>query len=255
MTSCADTPTNPGPSTTPPGAVALDIMVWCNDYDPGTGACWDDWNGAVCDYENPTSWCYDPCFPDWCEPDSGGPPPTPCNPEIEPCPDGGGGESGSGTGDGTDCTVDPGQCGAPPTVDESEYNRLNREEKKLCWANPMECIGVYHAKNMAEDFSNAEAQADGATSAWNNKYDAMRHAYWNAVMTRALGEERAEVWATAHEWGIPPTDPERCMDMFNNAVGRGVGVAAYGQTYPQMQQTIREMANAQPPQLRIFPGC
>lgn len=120
---------------------------------------------------------------------------------------------------------------------------------------PNQCVAVASAKGVAEDYAHSAAIAAGATSLEDNKWDAMRHAMWNAVMTRTMGTSAAEAWVTAHESANPPNDGAGCMDLFNNAAGRAVGAAAFGQTYPTMFNTVMQMANATPPLTQNAPGC
>lgn len=170
---------------------------------------------------------------------------------------GGSGGGGGGGGGENPCAIDATQCGPPPGVDAEEYNQLKPEERRLCWANPHECLSVNGARRYALDFAVDRAEADQFNGGvHNNKYDAMRHAMWNAMMTRTIGASRAQVWATAHEWGLAMDDPERCMDMFNNAVGRQVGSnRSVWEPYTVMGEEIRVKAEANPPQLQISPGC
>ena len=110
VASCADNPVQPAATSLPVSAVSLNSTVGCQDYDAATGYCWDDWNYAECDYANPTSWCYDPCFPEWCDPGTvliGA-----CDPAVEPCPEGGGGGGGDGGDDDPD-TGDDGDSYCP----------------------------------------------------------------------------------------------------------------------------------------------
>lgn len=172
---------------------------------------------------------------------------------------GGGGGGGGGSCPDVNCDDPPMQedwVTPPAGVPEDLYSRLTREEKRLCWNNPTHCISVNSARMLAEDFAFAVAQADqffGPLA--DNKYDALRHAYWNAVMTRVIGRDRAEAWATAHESEESPTNPSVCMDLSNNAIGRDVGASMTGSTYPEMQNVLLGMANANPPQLKLSPGC
>lgn len=54
--------------------------------------------------------------------------------------------------------------------------------------------------------------------------DAMRHAFFNAILTKKYGVEFAESFATAHE-GIPKNKADReAMDLFNNELGRRIAV-------------------------------
>jgi hypothetical protein len=62
---------------------------------------------------------------------------------------------------------------------------------------------------------------------WNGKGDAYRHAMWNALGVKRLGEELMEQLATLHEDQEPWYDfeyKEVEMDLFNNQVGRSIGL-------------------------------
>jgi hypothetical protein len=59
----------------------------------------------------------------------------------------------------------------------------------------------------------------------NDCGDAFRHAYWNASMTIRIGAYYAELFASAHESDTPADRVrEREMDLFNNSVGRTIGL-------------------------------
>jgi uncharacterized protein YukE len=52
--------------------------------------------------------------------------------------------------------------------------------------------------------------------------DAFRHAYWNALMTRNIGEDFAHDYGYAHE-RVPLNPPNReAMDLYNNTVGQRI---------------------------------
>jgi hypothetical protein len=56
----------------------------------------------------------------------------------------------------------------------------------------------------------------------NQEGDAFRHAYWNAIMTRLLGPERAGEYANAVEIQGSNKAGERQMDLYNNREGRAL---------------------------------
>ncbi len=78
--------------------------------------------------------------------------------------------------------------------------------------------------------------------------DAFRHAYWNALMARFLGEEVAKKIADAHELhagtldpNSPNYDPEASkMDLFNNELGRKIARENPDATPEQLKQLILE---------------
>ena len=111
---------------------------------------------------------------------------------------------------------------------------------------------AYDMVTAAEKFAADEDTAEGFTGDLaDNKHDAMRHAYWNAMMTRVLGDARAEIWANAHEWGKPSTGLSVQMDLANNAAGREVGINMRRAKSSQMQAVVRGMANGEPRQRQI----
>jgi hypothetical protein len=71
--------------------------------------------------------------------------------------------------------------------------------------------------------------------------DAFRHAYWNARMTQEFGEDWTRRFTTAHE--MRPGNPAvpEAMDLYNNEVGRAIGVAAGPNATPQQ---IADMVTA-----------
>lgn len=75
-----------------------------------------------------------------------------------------------------------------------------------------------------EAYDESDARYDVSKGAEDGHQDAMRHAYWNALMVGRFGLEWTERFATAHE-RIPgnPADKE-AMDLYNNEVGRQIAV-------------------------------
>ena len=67
----------------------------------------------------------------------------------------------------------------------------------------------------------------GRDSLWltnDGHRDAFRHVYWNALMSKNLGNDFAEQYGTAHE-AIPEADSiaeREAMDLYNNEVGRRI---------------------------------
>ncbi len=52
--------------------------------------------------------------------------------------------------------------------------------------------------------------------------DAFRHAYWNALMTKAFGPVFAQAYGSAHEGGPNSPQVSEAMDLYNNEVGRTI---------------------------------
>jgi hypothetical protein len=117
---------------------------------------------------------------------------------------------------------------APEGIDQADFEQLNPAEKWLCVLNPNECaaviVGGHEASVWARDQTPELLGAEG-----DNKRDALRHALWQAILTRLIGSTRAAAWGNAHETSsLNPMST--CMDQWNNAVGRSIG-AASGNVY------------------------
>jgi hypothetical protein len=100
---------------------------------------------------------------------------------------------------------------------------MNETEKQFCRANRVECASVAPITMVALGFAEREAALEG-TVPIDNKFDAMRHVFWSAALTRALGANRALAWTEVHEQEEPPGSEETCMDRWNNNAGRAIAV-------------------------------
>ena len=107
------------------------------------------------------------------------------------------------------------------------WNSLTDSEKKLCIRYPFDALKVNTARNIATEQTDRKFGYNGL----GDRSDAFRHGIWNAEMTVLIGEEKAELFATAHEDkdvtgdesdGYPKT-AHRDMDLHNNEVGRAIG--------------------------------
>lgn len=137
--------------------------------------------------------------------------------------------------------IDPPLGGVEPVLEFIDANEalaffaweqgLSNEELAVLAANPGAAIFIYRATNKALAKASEWATAHpGATdSVYNGRADALRHSYWNALMTSDVGIIVAIQFSTAHEIGSvkPPTMPqaqfdlERQMDLHNNLIGCG----------------------------------
>jgi hypothetical protein len=99
-----------------------------------------------------------------------------------------------------------------------------------CGHHPIDCAKYVKpdadkAKSAASKLATqAQAQGKGNGSAHNNIFDAIRHAFWSALMARDIGQDEAKEFGDAHE--DPVTYQERletCQDLANNSIGRGIG--------------------------------
>ena len=85
-------------------------------------------------------------------------------------------------------------------------------------------VGGLMDLNDATQFARETARDRVGTGLEDGHGDAYRHALWNAVMTRELGEDFTRAFTNAHE-GVPgnPADKE-AMDLYNNEVGRNIAM-------------------------------
>jgi RHS repeat-associated protein len=81
-------------------------------------------------------------------------------------------------------------------------------------------IDALYADDFADSARVAAIIRYGASNQHNSTGDAYRHAYWSFVMTRSIGANEAQIFGDAHEVSNPDPEPERNMDLFNNAMGR-----------------------------------
>ncbi len=124
--------------------------------------------------------------------------------------------------------------------DDSLYNKLTKEEKKLCILHPFKAIKVNNARKTAE--SKAKELYDG-DSLWQYNGDAFRHAYWNALMTKSIGKKYAEKFATAHE-STSPDGLDKTMDLTNNRIGRDYGENNKKKSEAELAIIIRDAVSA-----------
>jgi len=128
---------------------------------------------------------------------------------VQSCPGGSGGGPGS--------TYDPDDY-PPEGITDAEWQLLNPAEKELCKSSPIQCWHVMRAANFARDW----AAMESAEGAHNGLQDALRHAMWNADMTKRMGAGSAQAWADAHE-AYSTSPNETRMDLWNNQWGRWAG--------------------------------
>ncbi len=101
-----------------------------------------------------------------------------------------------------------------------DYFGVNPRELELAQEYPVAAALCHRAAQQARD----EATRRYPDSAFTNGAgDAFRHAYWNALMVRAVGSDLAERFADAHEEDPGQPDEQRRMDLHNNEVGRRIG--------------------------------
>jgi hypothetical protein len=99
----------------------------------------------------------------------------------------------------------------------------NRMERALCAAfGGVICATV--ALDAVEAWHHVVNQSHGDRTYGCG--DAVRHAYWSALMAFDLLPWIAEQFGNAHEWGSNPQSLDTRMDLHNNSVGRYHGARA-----------------------------
>jgi hypothetical protein len=123
-------------------------------------------------------------------------------------------------------------------VDDQSYD-LNSEEKLLCTLFPVQAYRIFKNVNIA--YNKTDEYMGIQLRGLNDKKDAFRHAFFNAINTRSVSigtrdiPERGifnepvpkativRMFANAHESNVPPLlYLEKNMDLFNNEVGIGI---------------------------------
>lgn len=101
----------------------------------------------------------------------------------------------------------------------SVYNTLTIAERELLEEDPFGALIVYGASEWSKAKTRDYYEKDNRD---DDNSNAFKHAYWNALMVRWLGMERAEAFATAHEYGQNGLSSH--MDLLNNEKGRSDGL-------------------------------
>lgn len=109
------------------------------------------------------------------------------------------------------------------------WNALTDSEKLLVIRYPFDALKVNTARNVATE----QTEAKFGYSGLGDRSDAFRHGIWNAEMVILIGDEKAEMFATAHEdkdtQGVESDgyskEAHKAMDLHNNEVGRSIGAA------------------------------
>jgi len=98
----------------------------------------------------------------------------------------------------------------------------NSAELILVNQYPIQAFKIFKNANIARNESNTRYPTSNQI---NDKADAFRHAYWNALNTRSVGLEITILFGEAHEYGTPSKfQLEKDMDLHNNGVGRVIGI-------------------------------
>lgn len=88
---------------------------------------------------------------------------------------------------------------------------------------------IYSTVGPAWDHSAEKYPCDGTEQGFipfnDNKADAVRHAYWMALLTKRIGATLAAEYGIAHEAGCDNEGDRKVMDLHNNNVGINIAVA------------------------------
>lgn len=109
--------------------------------------------------------------------------------------------------------------------DDEDYDRLTEEERRLIKQYPTQAYVI--SKNALK--ASAETEARFGDNGLNDKSDAFRHCFFNAMNERDCGKDPnlnsiAKKFGDAHESETPlPLDMEKQMDLYNNAIGHIIG--------------------------------
>ncbi|MGW6819836.1 DUF6973 domain-containing protein [Streptomyces sp. NPDC055005] len=97
-------------------------------------------------------------------------------------------------------------------------HKPNLAERSTCVNHPVECLTAREIQKWAERVSEDEGERTGLNT------NAYRHTLWQARLTLELGEDRAIVWADAHEAYLKDGQRfDHMADLYNNARGREIG--------------------------------
>ncbi len=105
-------------------------------------------------------------------------------------------------------------------LDDEGFGDLTKEEKLLVVAFPVQALIIRENKEPAE----TETENRFGFSARNDKSDAFRHAFFNAMNSNDAGDTVARLFSTAHESEVPANlILEVQMDLHNNDIGHTIG--------------------------------
>ncbi|WP_236252873.1 hypothetical protein [Echinicola sp. 20G] len=103
---------------------------------------------------------------------------------------------------------------------ESLSDKLTEEEWKLVLTNPYKSFLAFLTLKPSFDDSGSSFSCDPNLSLKDTKVDAIRHAYWNALMTLKISDMTfIEDLTNAHE-SNSDSEAAKLMDLHNNKIGR-----------------------------------
>jgi hypothetical protein len=97
------------------------------------------------------------------------------------------------------------------------------EARLLDELGPFDLQALVNSRDDAIAEANKRFPSQAPAPARNDDHnDAFRHAYWNALMTRRIGEDFAHDYGYAHERVEGNTANREAMDLYNNTVGQRI---------------------------------
>lgn len=122
--------------------------------------------------------------------------------------------------------------------------RMTLEVWKLAIAAPLASAAAATTIEPSAAAAVATMPCDADIAYIDGKADALRHALWNAWMTRRVGAAFAERAATAHEVGSSNTAAASAMDLHNNAAGRALATRYPAASDAQLLELLSQQAFA-----------
>ena len=118
-----------------------------------------------------------------------------------------------------------------------EFEPQGRGEQTNGLLHPFQAINVgglsalWHGTGGFAQDALDEAHSRYGGSTHNDAGDAFRHVYWSALITFWQGAESAKQWTDAHERSHPNDAGEQVMDLYNNHIGRQIGLDALASSH------------------------
>ena len=120
----------------------------------------------------------------------------------------------------------------------AQISNLTKGDREMIAKHPADALKVYQAKQKADDLSLKVFKQQGR----NDESDAFRHFVWAALVTKELGQEKANEFLNAHEDEISQPLREKEMDTINNNFGVEYVVKQSGSGKPIELDQIEKMA-------------
>jgi hypothetical protein len=106
---------------------------------------------------------------------------------------------------------------------------MSPEEVLACSMKLVKCIVVFNIRNIAYDLAAQAAQQD-PNSIKDGQRDAYRHLIGQILATGRLGPAEARFWGDLHEYSHWENSRSNYMDLWNNAVARGIALPFWSTT-------------------------